>query len=66
MNNKHNFGGSKDIICVDFESLLVNVDDGVWWVNSSLSQYVAMMKEFFVHMKEVKSGDHNVCMDNNT
>ena len=31
-NNKPNYGGSKDIICVVSESLLTNVDYGVWWV----------------------------------
>ena len=39
--SKPNYGGSKDIICVVFESLLVDVDFGAWWIDSALSRHVA-------------------------
>ena len=65
-NNKPNYGGSKDIICVVFESLLIDVDSGAWWVGSASSRHVAKTRDFFVDMKEIKAGDHRVYMDNNT
>ena len=64
--SKPNYGGSKDIICVVSESLLIDVDSGTWWVDSASSRYVAKMRDFFIDMKEVKVSDHRVYMGNNT
>ena len=49
--SKPNYGGSKDIICVVSESLLIDVDSGAWWVDSASSRYVAKMRDFFIDMK---------------
>ena len=49
-----------------FESLLIDVDFGAWWIDSALSRHVAKTRDFFVDMKEVKADDHRVYMGNNT
>ena len=49
--SKPNYAGSKDIICVVSESLLIDVDSGAWWVDSASSRYVAKMRDFFIDMK---------------
>lgn len=51
---------------MESEPLLADIDDIAWWVDSTSSCHIAKMRACFVEMKEKKSDDHRMYMENNT
>ncbi|KAF9618293.1 hypothetical protein IFM89_000928 [Coptis chinensis] len=57
--------GPRYLICVISKSLLAYCDEEAWWIDSASSRHVTKSINYFVDIKELKTGDHKVYMGNN-